>query len=374
MTTSTTAVHDRKRGLADQLRAEGAITSDRVHRAFASVPRHRTVTWFLQAGRRIDVPQEADLPAEILDVIYSDSPLPTVRAHGDQPPSGGSQTSLVARMLETLDLQPGMRVLEIGAGTGYNAALINAITGADVVTVEAGDEAAAGAAATIDRLGLADHVRVLHRDGYHPGVGGPFDRIVATVGIAGIPPGWFDLLAPGGMILAPLAHGGYHPAMAINPEGTARPRIWCDFMPAAGPLRPSSVFDGFHQPETVLPAVPVARVPGVIEPLTEAGYADLWFFLGTRDPHTTRAYADHPLLDPALGLLAVVEDPTSCVWVQRDGSLVHTGDSPTLERTRGLLTVWSAAAPRLGEWSAPLAKAQTPDPLLAPGPWALERR
>ncbi|WP_160051310.1 protein-L-isoaspartate O-methyltransferase [Nocardiopsis sp. FR26] len=369
MTTSTDTVDGRMRQLADQLRADGAITSDAVHRAIATTPRHRCVTWFLQGGARVEVPQDDVPPADVLDVIYSDSPLPTVRAHGDQPSSGGSQTSLVARMLEALDLRPGMRVLEIGAGTGYNAALIHAVTGAEVVTVEAGDEAAAGAAAAIERLGLADQVQVLHRDGYAPGVDGPFDRIVATVGIAGVPPGWLELLSPGGMILAPVAHGGYHPAMAITPDGVVRPRIWCDFMPAVGPLRPESLFAGLHQVETVFPTAPEGRIPAVIEPLSEAGYEDLWFYFGAKDRRTTRAFVEHPLLDPHRGLLALVDSPAEAVWVQRDGAVVYTRPGSLVAEVHRLLGSWAAATPRLVGWGALLTAAQVPDPLLVPGAW-----
>lgn len=369
----TTAVEDRMRGLADQLQAAGAITTDRVHHAFATVPRHHTVTWYLQEGERVEVPQDQPLPDRVLDTIYSDNALPTVRAHGDQPDSGGSQASLVARMIEALDLKPGMRVLEIGAGTGYNAALIATITGAEVVTIEAGDEAAAGAADTINRLGMSDQVTVLHRDGYNPKVDGQFDRIVVTVGVAGVPPVWLDLLTPNGWVLAPVAHGGYHPAMSIARDGMMRPVLWCDFMPAVGPMRPASLFPNAHRPEVTLPAVPQGREEKVFAPLTEVGYHDLWFYLGAHDLRTTRAYADHPLLDPSRGLLALVDDPTQVVWVQQDGTLVHTGDTDLLARAHQLLTSWSKSTPRLRDWESTLTMPRTDDRLWVPGLWQVAR-
>lgn len=361
------------RGLADQLRANGAITTPQAHRAFTTVPRHQTVIWFLQEGERVDVPQDQLPPGEVLDTIYSDNALPTVRAHGNQPDSGGSQASLVARMIEALDLKTGMRVLEIGAGTGYNAALIATITGAEVVTVEAGHEAAAGAADTINRLGMGDQVTVLHRDGYHPGVDGHFDRIVVTVGVAGIPPVWLDLLTPNGWVLAPVAHGGYHPAMTIARDGMMRPVLWCDFMPAVGPMRPASLFVGGHRPEVTLPAVPQGREEGVIAPLEEDGYHDLWFYLGAHDLCTTRAYADHPLLAPERGLLALVDSPTEVVWVQQDGALVHTGDNDVLARAHRLLSSWSGFTPRLRDWESTLTLPRTGDRLWVSGLWHVGR-
>lgn len=65
----TTVVEDRMRGLADQLRADGAITTDRVHHAFATVSRHQTVTWHLQQGERVEVPQDQPLLGRVLDTI-----------------------------------------------------------------------------------------------------------------------------------------------------------------------------------------------------------------------------------------------------------------------------------------------------------------
>jgi protein-L-isoaspartate(D-aspartate) O-methyltransferase len=72
----------------------------------------------------------------------------------------------MAKMLEALALRSGLRTLEIGTGTGYNAALIVHITDAPVVTVEAGQQAAGQAAAAIRSLGLDDQVQVVHGDGY----------------------------------------------------------------------------------------------------------------------------------------------------------------------------------------------------------------
>ncbi|MFN3346714.1 MAG: hypothetical protein ACK42E_02760 [Candidatus Bipolaricaulaceae bacterium] len=65
---------------------------------------------------------------EHLKFIYSDRPLVT-KLVGDVPTSSSSQPSLVAQMLELLELKPGLSVLEIGTGTGYNAALVQEIVG-----------------------------------------------------------------------------------------------------------------------------------------------------------------------------------------------------------------------------------------------------
>jgi protein-L-isoaspartate(D-aspartate) O-methyltransferase len=122
---------------AASLRSAGAIQSDAVERAFATVARHRCVPQFRYGPKTVTVPQH-ELPGEeVLDVVYSHRSLLTSTGQDGGPPSSSSAPTLMARMLEALDLYPGLRVLEIGAGTGYNAALITTIIGASVVTFDA---------------------------------------------------------------------------------------------------------------------------------------------------------------------------------------------------------------------------------------------
>ena len=89
------------------------------------------------------MPRHHFLPGVPLDVAYTDDAIVT-HDEGGVPTSSSSQPSLMARMLEQLELGPGDRVLEIGAGTGYNAALM-AELGAAVTTVELQPEVAAAA-------------------------------------------------------------------------------------------------------------------------------------------------------------------------------------------------------------------------------------
>jgi len=226
---------------ASSLRTVGAIQSDAVEHAFASVARHRCVPQFRYGPKTITVPRNEQPGSEVLDIIYSHQSLLTSTGQDGDPPSSSSAPTLMARMLEALNLCPSMRVLEIGAGTGYNAALITTITKAPVVTVDAGATTAQGAAESIRRLGLDHQVTVLHGDGYlgEPN-SAPYDRIIVTCGVAGLSPHWLDQLAPGGLILAPIAHGGVHPVLAAtNHDGTVRAKaaLWADFMPAAGAVQ-----------------------------------------------------------------------------------------------------------------------------------------
>jgi protein-L-isoaspartate(D-aspartate) O-methyltransferase len=108
-------------------------------------------------------------------------------------------------MLDQLDVRPGHRVLEIGCGTGYNAALLAELTGPDghVVTVDIDPECTARSRAALDRTGHTVEIRT--GDGaLGTGDGSVFDRIIVTAGAWDIPPAWFDQLTVGGRLVLPL--------------------------------------------------------------------------------------------------------------------------------------------------------------------------
>ncbi|MCX4750947.1 methyltransferase domain-containing protein [Kitasatospora sp. NBC_01287] len=122
---------------------------------------------------------------------------------GTVPTSSASMPSIVAGMLEDLDASPGMRVLEIGTGTGWNAGLLAHRLGDNAVTTIEVDPAVAEAAR--EHLAAAGlHPTVITGDGSagHP-AGAPYDRIIATCGMRHIPHAWIEQLQPGGVILAP---------------------------------------------------------------------------------------------------------------------------------------------------------------------------
>jgi protein-L-isoaspartate(D-aspartate) O-methyltransferase len=113
---------------------------------------------------------------------------------------------LVAAMLDQLHVQPGNRILEIGAGTGYNACLLAQLTGrADLVTtIDIDPDVTAKASQALTATGYGD-VHVVTGDG---GLGyadhAPYDRMIATVSPWDIPAQWWKQLAPGGRLVAPL--------------------------------------------------------------------------------------------------------------------------------------------------------------------------
>lgn len=153
--------------------------------------------------------------------------------------SCASGPSIVAAMLDALDVHPGMRILEIGAGTGYNAALLATLTGPDgeVTTIDINADVTAAARANLDATGY-DHVRVITRDGAH---GAPehaeFDRIIVTVGAWDLPQRWWDQLAPGGRLVVPLRWRGTTRAVAFVKQADHWASDWvflCGFVPMLG--------------------------------------------------------------------------------------------------------------------------------------------
>jgi protein-L-isoaspartate O-methyltransferase len=210
----------RAAALADKLVADGVITEPVWRDAFATTPRHLFVPqfWALNSYNAPDTLVTGDNPAhhdEWLDAIYSDEPLvtrwaPRTATDGSEwrvVTSSASMPTVVAIMLDRLDLHDGQRVLEIGTGTGYNAALLcNRVGDNRVHSID------------IDPTLVAEAARRLTRAGYVPQLRGDnaavlaenttFDRIVATCAVNRIPPSWVRQLTPGGRLVAPLTFGG----------------------------------------------------------------------------------------------------------------------------------------------------------------------
>jgi protein-L-isoaspartate(D-aspartate) O-methyltransferase len=143
------------------------------------------------------VPRHEFVPEDQRAWAYADTPLPI--GH-DQTIS---QPAVVAYMTQVINPRPGLRVLEVGTGSGYQAAVL-AETGARVWTIEIFRALADEARARLQRLGYG-RVQVRHGDGYAgwPGVA-PFDAIVVTAGADSIPPALVRQLAPGGRLVMPV--------------------------------------------------------------------------------------------------------------------------------------------------------------------------
>jgi protein-L-isoaspartate(D-aspartate) O-methyltransferase len=144
-----------------------------------------------------EVPRHELVPAEFRDEAYEDHPLPI--GFGQTI----SQPYIVAYMTEVVRPRPGMRILEVGTGSGYQAAVL-AATGAEVYTIEIFRALADSARARLARLGHAK-VTVRYGDG-HEGwpEKAPFDAILVTAAAGHIPPALTRQLKPGGRMVIPV--------------------------------------------------------------------------------------------------------------------------------------------------------------------------
>jgi protein-L-isoaspartate(D-aspartate) O-methyltransferase len=155
------------------------VLSQSVLEALGRVPRHRFV------------------PDIECDYAYQNRPLPI--GYGQTI----SQPYVVAFMTELLKLKPGSRVLEIGTGCGYQAAML-AEMGAEVYSMEIIEPLACQAAEFLRALGY-EQVYVRQGDGYHGWAEhAPYDGIIVTAGASQVPPSLLDQLKPGGRMVIPL--------------------------------------------------------------------------------------------------------------------------------------------------------------------------
>ncbi|MGH2386103.1 MAG: protein-L-isoaspartate(D-aspartate) O-methyltransferase, partial [Candidatus Limnocylindria bacterium] len=226
----------------------------------------------LQAMR--EVPREAFLPAELAEFAYVDAPLPIAEAQTI------SQPYIVALMAQALELQPGDRVLEIGAGSGYAAAILAQIA-SSVVSLERHRALVQGAAKVLSRLGY-DNIEIHHADGTlgWPDAA-PYDAIVATAAPPEIPQPLLDQLAAGGRLVVPVGEEGAvqtlrrirrTDAETLSDEDLG-PVQFVPFLAGLGDRRPSST-------ASAEAATLAQRVAAAAEPFDDIDSADLDGILG----------------------------------------------------------------------------------------------
>jgi protein-L-isoaspartate(D-aspartate) O-methyltransferase len=185
----------RMRMVDEQLRADArGIADPAVLKAMATVPRHEFV------------------PAKLSTYAYEDRPLPI--GHGQTI----SQPYIVAFMTEKLQAQPNDRVLEIGTGSGYQAAILSGLV-REVYSIEIVEALASRAAGDLARLGYGN-IRVRHGDGYQGWPeAAPFDAIIVTCAPDHVPQPLIDQLRDGGRMVIPVGEPGEQNLYLLRKRG-----------------------------------------------------------------------------------------------------------------------------------------------------------
>ena len=179
-----------------QIAARG-VRDEEVLEAMRSVPRHLFV------------------PESLQERAYADSPLPIDAGQTI------SQPYIVALMTELLELEPGQRILEIGTGSGYQAAVLATLV-EEVYSIEIKAVLHRQATERLERLGYGN-VRTRHGDGYFGWEEeAPFDGIMITASVDHVPPPLLEQLADGGKIVLPLGHPfSFQNLVVVTKEGEA---------------------------------------------------------------------------------------------------------------------------------------------------------
>ncbi|MGH4025178.1 MAG: methyltransferase domain-containing protein [Pseudonocardiaceae bacterium] len=288
----------------DRLTASGQLGED-WRDAFTAVPRHRFIPdtiWVKNGtGTLVALDRAAD-PDRWLHLAYG--PDAVITQVDDGHPAGAgrrgryitssaSQPNVVALMLAALDARPGMRVLEIGTGTGYHAALLAHRLGTgNVTSIEIDPHLAEHARRALAATGYP--LTVITGDGAqgHP-ARAPYDRIIATAAVQQLPYPWVAQTRPGGTILTPW-HTAYHDgalaAFTVTDHGTAEGRIIGNV--AFMYLRAQRIYATIDDQECDQTTARTSHT--TIAPYDVAGDYDASLAIGIRVPGCSVIHVPHP--------------------------------------------------------------------------------
>lgn len=335
--------------LADELTRSGIITDPALHKAVVNVPRHLFLPEFY-AGRNGDDPigrYYTEGSDGYLETVYSDMTLVTRHAEHrgwTWAVSSSTAPSLMLRMLHALDLLDAMKVLEIGTGTGYNAALLSERLGDRMVS-----------SIDIDAGVISQAYRQLKAAGYDPVLGcrdgrngypdrAPYDRLIATVAFDYVPYTWVQQVRQGGVILADVRPPGATWAGAL-----ARLTVKADGS-ATGPLLECRA--GF-MPARTDPMIPgIADTPGIDKTTVHQRYTGVPGEALTLDGLALALWAALPGLSvfPGRDTVTLVAQDGSWAEVARQGASRFSYGGPSdvwtvVESVRSKWLGWGSPGP-----------------------------
>ncbi len=348
-----------RQGMVEGLARRGEL-DQRWRAAFTEVARHEFIPELVwrhdrDAGGPCDlVPvRRCDDPQYWLEGAYANAPVNTqvddghpvgAAGRGRELTSSASAPAVVAQMLAALQVEPGMRVLEIGTGTGYNAALLAHRLGAhNVVSVEIDPAVADHARHALATAGYGA-LSVITGDGaqgYPPGA--PYDRVISTAAAAKVPPAWVAQPRPGGRVLTPWG-------TAFYPGGLLALTVDHDATTATGGIiGPASVM-WLRAPR--IPRYSTSRIVREddtattsttdLHPWQVAGDVHAAPAIGLRVPRCESLYSPD---SSQTGTLYLVDQWSRC-W-----ATLHVGAEPPYEvRQSGERTLWDEVATAYRWW------------------------
>lgn len=368
------------------LKKSEAIRSTHVERAFRRVPRHKfleniyvpTKDFSTRSGyRQIQTDPQHPTP-EHLELIYSHRALLTRIGPSGLPTSSTSMPGLIADMLELMNLKPGLKILEIGAGTGYNAALLSELVGdqSKVVSVDIQEDVVEQSQRLLSAAGYGD-IKVIAKDGFF-GVAeeAPFDRIVATVGLYDVSPHWAEQLADGGQMLLPIKQGGACPLFRITKDGNrlkGRAMGASGFMSVQGEMVPDA--DRPLSQREQESKSKVERKPGWDLGRRRQIRWDFFYFLTAADSRAS--LLPLPGADDDDGwthwTYGLSEGGAAVIFAQDQLVLVGEAAQPLLDRLDEIRGLWeSSGRPKASDYEVEFIPKQGFEP--QPGVLAIERK
>jgi protein-L-isoaspartate O-methyltransferase len=345
------------------LLARGEI-NQRWAEVMQAVPRHRYIPDTIYRHQR-DRPgndlvplHRHEQPDEWLHLVYSDESVNT-QVDGGRPDADGtgfevtsssSQPSVVAGMLDELAARPSDRVLEVGTGTGWNAALLAEVVAAgNVTTVEVDPVIAARARASLDGCGYGA-VTVITGDGaVGYWAGAPYARVIVTVGMSAVPYSLVEQAGPGGRIVAPLT-GSFQPpgvvTLVCHADGTASGRL-------AGPAAFMALRGTQPRVRAVISDVDVVESVTKLHPYRYAGDRDAATAVGLRLGGVYRVWRDGDDHPGTLSLYAPASSSRASVRVQTEPPHLVTQAGPRrlFDEVEEAYRWWQEAGePTVGDW------------------------